>query len=501
MAEGIEQTTIIPAKPPVDVLNSDGKSISQSGANLNSIFDLAEQGKPIADAIAEVETKKEPVKAAPEPEKKEVIKPEPTGLDKKLDQAQSKKDDEKEVTRESLLAETEAKKEPEAKEPDAKKEPEAKVDPDAVPEDELKVLPYDKPKTAKRIQALLKKVDTLNETFATSKKESDAKAAKLAELEKQLTEVKTVDPKTTEEVQKQLDELAMFRRRYELDNDPEVKTKFESRKTQAEDSITQVLTRRNAGPALLKLIADTGGWTKFSDSNNPVTFNKIDGTQETITSSQAAENILAALPLGERKQVESAMLDQLAAEREKARYFSEETKKAQDYFKTRDEQLKQQSDAQKQAMTNAQKLIENFQNETIQKKEWLQEKPVPDSATAEQKAQIEDDNRYTRQLKSLLKQNVSAKDIPTMLGIVEDSVAYYAERRTSARLLAENAALKKALETEKSNQEKFRKASSTITKPGSLSQAAANVRQEKKAPVGLEAALAAIESGGGDGDE
>lgn len=500
MAEGIESTTIIPGKPPVDVLSSDGKDISGAGASLGKIFDLAEAGKPIAEAIQEVNDKKEPEQKKEVVEKKEEKKVETSALEKKLEETQSKKDDpDEEVTREKLLEQTSQKKE--EKKDDAGKKDDVAPDPDAVPEEDLKVLPQDKPKTAKRIQALLKKIDDVNTTFAATKKDADERAEKLAELEEKLKNVQTVDPKVQEEVKTQLDELAMFRRRYQLDQDPEVKTRFESRSTEAEGAITSILTKRNAGPALLKLIADTGGWSKFSDSNAPVTFNKADGTTETITSSQAAENILQALPLGERKQIESAMMEQIATEREKARFFEEETKKAKEYFSKRDAEAAKGNEAQQQAIANAQKIITEFQTEVVKKHDWLKERQVPDNATQEQKSAIEDDNRYTRQLHGLLKKNLSAKDIPTMLAIVEDSVAYYAERRTTARLLTENAALKKSLEDEKASQDKFRRAASSISKPGSISSGAAQQEKKKGAPVGLEAALASIEAGGRESDE
>ena len=211
--EMFESTSVIPERPPLDILTSDGNPVeSESGRMLSDIFSQVEQGKPMADAIKD---KLEPSSA---PEAKEVAKqeeapeikekrPEAGSLGAKLDETIEKKVEEEEVTREALLAKSTPKKQAAKTEP-AKVEPEAKEekpDPDAPSDDELQVLPHDKPKTAKRIQALLKKVDALNSTFTETKRGAEEKAKRLAELEEQLKGVSTVDPATNEAIKAQLD--------------------------------------------------------------------------------------------------------------------------------------------------------------------------------------------------------------------------------------------------------------------------------------------------------
>lgn len=502
MPDMFESTTIIPEKPPVDVITPDGTSVSsESGSMLNDIFAQVEQGKPIADAIKEkMEPAQKQTQEAPSKEDVKVEKPEktPTSLDEKLEETLQKKEVEEEVTREKLLERTSVKKQEVKVEPkqEVKKE-EDKVDPDAPTDDELQVLPHDKPKTAKRIQALLKKVDTLNNTFAETKKGAEEKAKRLAELEDQLKKVQSVDPATNEAIKSQLDELKMFKRRYELDKDPEVKTKFDTRVDYAEKGITEILTRRQATPALLKLIADEGGWTKFASSQTPISVKGADGSASTIPASEAAENILAALPLSERKQLESAMMEQIQLEREKKRFVEEETKRAVEYFRERDEQAAKQAEAQQRSTVEAQKLIEEFKTTATTQREWLKQLEVPADATPEQKAEIADANAYRKQLASLLKKNLEVKDIPSMLGVIEDSVAYYAERFKTARLLDENAKLKAELVAQKESADKFKSASRSTSKAGSLSgggQAPA-VNQKPKIPPSLEDAFNRIEQG------
>lgn len=503
--EMFESTSVIPERPPLDILTSNGNPVeSESGRMLSDIFARVEQGTPMADAIkGKSEPSKAPeVKEVPQEDKAPEIeekRPEPGSLGAKLDETLDKKVEDEEVTREALLAKTTPKKEVPKTEPakvEAEKK-EEKADPDAPTDDELQVLPHDKPKTAKRIQALLKKVDALNSTFTETKRGAEEKAKRLAELEEQLKKVTTVDPATNEAVKAQLDELKMFKRRYELDKDPEVATKFDSRVQYAEKGITEILTKRQATPALLKLIADEGGWAKFSSSTTPISVKSADGGTTQIPASEAAENILNALPMLDRKQLESAMMEQIQLDRDKKRFLEEETKRAVDYFKSRDEEANKQVAAQRQGMDEAKKLIEEFKTTAVTQREWLKQQEVPVNATAEQKAEIEDSNAYKKQLASLLKKNLEVKDIPSMLGVVEDSVAYYAERRNSARLMDENAKLRAELTHQKESMDKFKNASRSTSKSGSLAGGGSTptTPSKSKVPASLEDAFARIEAG------
>ncbi len=142
----------------VEVLDSNGNTLSGPTA-LGDIFSKIEAGKEEGKTAAEVVRESAAEKPQEKPVEKEVEKPEEkkvpeevSDLDKKLQDSQQKKDD-AEASREALRAQTEDKK------PDDKKEAEKPVEKlDEVPADELQVLPHDKPKTAKRITALLNKV-------------------------------------------------------------------------------------------------------------------------------------------------------------------------------------------------------------------------------------------------------------------------------------------------------------------------------------------------------
>ncbi len=84
-----------------------------------------------------------------------------------------------------------------------------------------------------------------------------------------------------------------------------------------------------------------------------------------------------------------------------------------------------------------------------------------------------------------------------MLGVIEDSVAFYAERYKTNKLLAENAKLKAELTAQKESMDKFKNASRSTTKSGSLSGGGSTptAPSKPKVPMSLEDALSRIESG------
>jgi len=436
----------IEVKQTVEVLSPDGKTMNRESSSIADIFNKIEvaknDGLDVKQVLAEAAKPAPSERSQSAPERKEEApKPEPkkaeqSDLDKKLGDIFDKKTEEDEISRGKLRDQLEPKKAEKKEEKLEEKKPEPEHKPeDDVPEDELTVLPHDKPKTAKRIQALLKKIDAINSDNVKTKAEAVEKATKLADLEKKLTEVKTVDPKTDEAVKKQLDELAMYRRRYDLEKDPEINTKFTARIEQSENVITAKLKERNAGDGLLNLIKEEGGWLKFSNSNRQIQL----ANGSVTTASDLSEQILQALPLGERKAVEAAMVDQINTKRDKDSFFEKEQKTANEYFQKLEEEKVKQTQAQQQQVQEITKTIDTWLKDTTSKNEWLKEKEVPANATPEQKTAITEDNRYTRQLNALLHKSLQTKDVNESLELVLDSVRYYQERREKTKLVDENA--------------------------------------------------------------
>ncbi len=475
--EDTTNVSIVEKNERTEVLDSKGNTLESNTSELSSIFDKIEAGK--ADGKSSTEVVREHRAAQPvEKDESEVEVPDKKEVKDALTppekQAEKAPDKVEENTREKLKSLTDENK---VKAPD----------PDEVPESEMKVLPSDKPKTAKRIQALLKKIDAIESESTKTKTEATEKAAKLAELEAKLSTVKTADPATEAKVKTQLDELAMYRRRYELDKDPEVKTKFDSRLEGAETTIIETLKRRNAGDALLKLINDEGGWQKFSNSGRVVNISDGEGGTKPVTTAELAESILQALPLGERKSVEAAMVEQVQTTRDKERYFKEQQAAAADYFKKREEDgEKARSTHQKMVEENG-KFLTEWHKKTLAA-DWIKDKEVAASASAAEKAAAEEYNKYNAQMRSILDKGLKTNDLAGMVEVVGDSVRYYDERRTSANL-------RKELERVKGELDRFKKGGSSVPRSGSIAAGSSSGPVKAKQADSLEEAFSRIERG------
>lgn len=439
-----------------EVLDANGKGISGVDSPLSRIFDKISDGATAKDAVKEV-----------------MVKPAAEAVPETPPAAP--------VVKEEVIV----KKEP-------PKAPEVKTE-EEVSESDLQVLPHDKPKTAQRISALLKKSSLAQELADTTKKELEVKAKRLQELEEELNKVKSVDPLTDEKVKSHLDELSMYRRRYELENSDEVKQKFDGRVTSAEEAIQKTLLDHRAPESLIGEIKAEGGWLKFIDSNRVISL--ANGKQ--MSASELADAIKQNLPTSERRKLEALELEQVQASRDKQTYFNEESKKAKEYFANKENQTKAEKDSQKKAFDDAVKVVGEWKKKFSEENEWLKERQISSGATPEQRAALEDHNKHAKQLNSLIDQHLQAKDINQMLEVLVDSIKYHQERRNLAQALADNKKLQDSLKAKQDELDKFKKAGSPVRGGGSL--AASGARQEgsveKKAPPSLEDAFASLEQG------
>lgn len=446
--------SIVTKQESVEVLDSQGNSMPRSG--LTSIFDKIEQGKAEGKTTSEILDSRTVSEGGtnPDPEQpvKEGAQKEPTNLDKALEQPKEPKE--------------EPVKEP-AKEP--AKEPERKEE--DVGDDELAVLPHDKPKTAKRIRALLDKIAKADAVVTETKKEAQEKAAKLQELQDQLSKVKTVDPATEEKVKQQLDELAQYRRRYELEKDPEVQSKFDSRISAADERIYGILKARGAGDALVNLIKEEGGWANFASSNRVIPL-KGNSSQ---TASDLAQSILSELPYMEQRAIDAATIEQVQTKADRDHFFKEESRKAKVYFEEREAAQKKAMEEQLQNQKASLAEVERFNHEIL-KSDFLQERKIPENATPEQRAAIEEDNKWAQQIRQEHQRYYNAKTLPEILGVVKDAVLYHNERHKVARLTAELNAAKATLE-------RFKKAGQSTARSGSIASGAGESKEPKTPKV------------------
>jgi len=447
----------------IDVLDSNGMDIRGEGStNLNSIFDKIEAGIKPEAAIKEVmSSKPDPdvvVEKAPKPvETKEEA---PSGLDAELQKTEKQA------------------------EVPAPVQPPEKIE-EVLP-DELTVQPGDKPKTARRIQALLAKKGEIEAQLATTQKERDERDAKLKELESKLGNVKTADPKTEEAIQQQLAELAQYRRKYQLENDPQVKVKFDSRIAKNDELIYGTLKARQAGEGLIKLIQDEGGWARFADSDKQITM----ANGDVMTASEVAANILAALPYSERRAIDTAVNDQIQTKQEKERFFAEETAQATEYFKKVEEQNKAAVEQQQKYISESRKAIEEWHKKADAEYDFLKEKLIPPNSTAEEQAAIKEHNEWAQQIQAEKKKYAGSKNIQEILEAVDAGVKYHNERHVNAKLIAENKALKAKLEN-------FKNGGRSTVRSGSIAAGSSSLGNEPKPskPKSLEETFAAMERG------
>lgn len=495
MAEATSTTPpVVEVRPEkVETLNPSGGNEKSTGVmRLEKLFEAAESGGGMKEVLSSQERKADPapVKEEPKPE----VKPEPVAeeLSKKVESVEPPK--EELDPRSALEKHIDSKSEPKKQETKADK-----VDPKDAEEptpDELTVLPHDKPKTAKRIQAILKRAEEANRIVATTKVELDAKAKRLSELEDELKKVKSVDPLQDERVKAQIEELSQYRRRYAIEKDPEFKSKFDGRIESAESSVMDTLKNNGAPEWLTNAIKAEGGWVKFANSGRPITLNTADGKQ-TITAAQFAEQIINDLPFSDKKAIEAATIEQIQLNREKSRYVEENTKVASEYFRKQEEEAAKRNEAQQKAVQENQQLIESWIKEQSEKNPHLKLREVPANATPEERAAIEDDNRYTTQLNSLQRKFLAASSAKDALEVVHDAVAYWAERRNSSRLQSRLSGLEAENRDLKAQLDKVRSASRTTNKPGSLSGGGTGTSEPaaKRGPRSIEDAFAALERG------
>lgn len=436
---------------------------SNTSNALGGIFDKIESGK------AEGKTSGDVIREERAQEKKEAQKPEvkekqaaPTTTDPLLEKkTEEKKTEKPEGSLRDSLREATAEKKVET--PAAKVEGEEEIS-DA----ELQVLPTDKPKTVKRIQALLKKVDEVSARETSTKSEYQKQASELAELKKQLDAAKSSDPTLNEKVKTQLDELAMYRRRYELDKDPEVKTKFEARIEASEAKITEALKKRNAGDKLIAAIKEEGGFQKFAESGKLYPIADGEGGFQQVTGAELADQILQAIPLGERKLVEAAMIDQAQTKQNREQYFREQEQQAVKYFKEREDKATADQKNQEEEFKKAKETVDGLAKKTMEQ-EWLKDAIASEKATEDEKKAIAEHNKHKGQLRSLFNTALGSKSLDDMMDIITDSVRYYDERRTTMGLRAQLKRIEDQLAAKQGEIDRIKGASRTTPKSGSIS--------------------------------
>ena len=291
--------------------------------------------------------------------------------------------------------------------------------------------PHKSEKAQRRYRQLWAEREAARTEVATTKKEIEARDAKLNELEAKLTEAsKKVE--ITPEIQKQLDELVMYRRQYELDNDPEVKTKFEGRLEASEASIYGVFKRHGMGDADMDYIKKLGGWSGFAKEHP-----------------EQADTILDKLPFADRQDVLAAMTEQRMVKSEKEVFLKSEKARAKEYFEKKSKAEAEERAKQPDPIKIREQIVGDFKtwkDQVVNTVPVFKQKEIPADASPEVRKGIEEDNRLAKALSAALDERINANTPEQLKDMILESVLAYRINADREKLVAENASLKKELE-------------------------------------------------------
>jgi hypothetical protein len=188
------------------------------------------------------------------------------------------------------------------------------------------------------------------------------------------------------------------------------------------------------------------------------------------------------------------MLEQVQTKRDRDRFLKEEQEKASKYFAEKETASKRQAEEQERQIQEARKSIDAYVDKQM-KEEWMADKPIPDNATAQEKAAILENNKYNAQLRGVFKKAVGTKDLDGLLEIITNSVRYFDERRKTDNLSRENAALKAELKAKQAEIDKVKGAGRSVPRTGSISSPISQEKDSGKVPQTLEETLERMERG------
>lgn len=349
-----------------------------------------------------------------------------------------------------------------------KKETTQEDDPNAeVPEDQLRVLPQDKPSTAKRINSFLRK------EAALAKEVSDAKA-EVDKLKKEGAAKANPEEMTNlkAEYQKAKDDLAQFRRRYSLESDTEFKSKYEEPVVRAEQAIEETLKKYQLGDATIKAIKDAGGFAAFSRSTQQFNVNQKNDKGEvesvTVSAAELARNWLAQIPVADAELIKQSVGRQQMLADEKKSATEKAVAEAKTYFEQQETMTKKQREEAESANKKIKEDYDKWVDETYKKSDWLKDRPVDDAADADTKKQAEEYNKLQAQLRNKLKS--APKDVVEYQEMAYDAAhAHFLRRETGE--------LKSQLEAANAEITRLKEGMKTTNKSGSLMN-----RDSSKAP-------------------
>lgn len=272
-----------------------------------------------------------------------------------------------------------------------------------VPEEQRKVLPHDKPDTARRIKAILAERDAERQSAAAARKELE-EAKKSGASSEELTALR-------QEHEKLREDALRLRRLHDIKNDAEFNAKYDEPVKQVDTAITETFKKYGFGEATLKAIDAEGGFANFSRSSKAFTVQAPDpdDPSKTVpvqkTAAQLSRDWLAGMNVADAEAVKSSLGKQQLLQSEKAAAIEKAQAEAKGYFEN---QTKAQREAQQVAQQTTQKATQEYEEwmkKTEAETDWMKDRQIADTASEAEKTEAAEYNEFNKQLRASLKKH------------------------------------------------------------------------------------------------
>jgi hypothetical protein len=303
-------------------------------------------------------------------------------------------------------------------------------------------------------------------------KQLKEKEAKLASLEKEMQSIASKQKEVDPEIQKQLDELLMYRRQFEVESSDHIKNTFDRRLARADEDIYTVLKAsgirfKNMDESQsIEQIKSRGGFRQFV-RDNP----------------ELGDQIIDSLNVADRKEVEAAMMGQTLLAKERQMYIEAEKLKAKEYFSEKQKEadsIKASQIAPEEIKERQSKAINDLKEKMFSSMDMFKDSSVPEQASEEERSKILEQNKFAAELRDTLSANLSATTDDDFIDVaIAATIAH--------KLKRENTMMRQQIKSLTEQNERIKSAGKTTSKGGILPLASES-SQEKPAPT-FEASL------------
>jgi hypothetical protein len=285
---------------------------------------------------------------------------------------------------------------------------------------EAKKDPYDEVKL--RADASPKTRETFEALKNTAREREKAAFEKTAALEKTVSELseklKGTEGKTaTPEIENELKELRAYRAQFDTENDPEFKSKYDTKLNSNYDTVYSKLKEHGLKDEVLNQLK----------------------AMSPAERDQNIENFLTKIPTASRRLIEAKLVENITVSEQRRSELNSVREKA-------DQILAERAKAPVESAQKLETEITGHLRPVLGKIDWIQIKDVPTSASPNEKATIEKSNEFAAYAQELLK-NAIIDQSPRARAEAALAVPFAHHFKAQATALsAEVAALKKELD-------------------------------------------------------